>query len=157
MFHRIAPSKNAIKNSEVFPDNYNVFRNDRDSKGGGVFLAINSDITAIEQPKLVTNCETTWTKLKLKSNKDSYIGSFYMPHRNSNDLDQLNQSLSMLNRNGLKNVILGGDFNCPDIDWDNNTTRDNCPDINIQSALINMANDHDISQIHAEPTRKKMS
>ena len=104
--------------------------------GGGVFLAINVDMTAIEQPELVTNCETTWAKLKLKSNKDLYIGSFYMPHRNSNDLEQLNQSLSMLNRNGQKNVILGGDFNCPDIDWDNNTTRNNRPDRNIQSALM---------------------
>ena len=62
------------------------------------------------------------SETETKSNNDLYIGSFYMPHRNSNDVDQLNQSLSMLNRNGQKTVILGGD--CPDIDWDINTTLD---------------------------------
>ena len=103
----------------MFPDNYQVFRNDRDAKGGGVFLGIHSEITAIEQPDLVSNCETAWAKLKLQSNKDLYVGSFYMPHRNPNDLDELNQSLSKINQSGQKQVILGGDFNCPDIDRDN--------------------------------------
>ena len=100
------PSKTAINNSEVFPDHFQVFRNDRDAKGGGVFIGIHSEITAIEQPDLVSNCETAWAKLKLKSIKDLYVGSFYMPHRNSDDLDELNQSLSRINQNGQKQVLL---------------------------------------------------
>ena len=59
-----------------------MFRNDRDSKGGGVFLCVHTDITAIEQQHLVSDCESIWAKLNLKSNKDMYIGSFYMPNRN---------------------------------------------------------------------------
>ena len=90
----------------MFPDNYLVFRNDRVAKGGGVFLGIHSKITATEHSNLVSNCETAWAKLKLQSNKDLYGGSFYMPHRNSNDLDKLNQSLSIINQNSQKQVIL---------------------------------------------------
>ena len=64
----LPPSKTAIKD-------YRTFRNDRDSKGGGVFLCIHSDITATETPDLVTNCESVWAKLKLASSKDLYVGS----------------------------------------------------------------------------------
>ena len=147
-----APSKSAIKNSEVFPENYQVFRNDRDSKGGGVFLGIHTDITAIEQPDFVSDCENVWAKLNLKSNKDLYVGSFYMSHRNPDDINQLNHSLSMINRNGPKQILLGGDFNCPDINWEINATQENCPDRNVQNALLDMTSDHDLTQIHIEPT-----
>ena len=87
------------KNSEVFSKNYQVFRNYRDSKGGGFFLGIHSDVTAIEQPDYVTHCEDAWKKVNLKSIKYLYVGSFYMPHRNSDDINQLNESLTMINRN----------------------------------------------------------
>ena len=76
---------NAIKNCEIFPDNYIFHRNDRASRGGGVFTGVSKSLIAIEQPQLVTNCEIVWTKVKLKNEKDLYLASFYMPHRNTND------------------------------------------------------------------------
>ena len=78
-----------------------------------------------------------------------------MPKRNGSDLDELSKSLSLINQNGHKQVIVGGDFNCPDINGETNTTQDNCQDRNIQNALIDLANEHDLSQIHAVPTREK--
>ena len=35
-----SPTNDAIKNSEIFPETYNVFRNDRGILGGGVFNAV---------------------------------------------------------------------------------------------------------------------
>ena len=50
-------NKTAIQNSEIFPENYTVFRNDRSSRGGGVFVAVQSNITAVECVDFVTDCE----------------------------------------------------------------------------------------------------
>ena len=82
-------SISAIQNSEIFPDNYTVFRNDRSSWGGGVFVAVQSNITAVECVDFVTDCEIDFAKVTLKGKKELYIGSFYMPKRNMKDLCEL--------------------------------------------------------------------
>ena len=51
------PSKDAIKSSEIFPENYTSFRNDRGTLGGGVFILVQNNIIATEQPQYVTDCE----------------------------------------------------------------------------------------------------
>ena len=51
------PMKDAIKSSEIFPNNYTAYRNDRGTLGGGVFVLVHNDIIAVENPELVTNCE----------------------------------------------------------------------------------------------------
>ena len=60
-----------------------------------------------------------------KSNdaKELLIGAFYMPHRNINDLNELQKSLDTITMENDKNIILAGHFNCPDIDWTNMTTK----------------------------------
>ena len=86
-------SKNAIQNSEIFPDNYTVFRNDRSSRGGGVFVAVQSNITAVECVDFVTDCEIDFAKVTLKGKKELYISSFYMPKRNTKDLCELKKKI----------------------------------------------------------------
>ena len=147
------PSKAAIKNCEVFSDDYQWFRNDRDKKGGGVFIGVHSTVSAIEQPELVTNCEIAFVKLNLKSAQDLYVASYYMPHRNLEDLNQLNDSLNKLNSSKPKHILLGGDFNCPDINWEQNITVEHCHDRNIQETLVDLANNHSITQVHSDSTR----
>ena len=56
------PTTDAIKSAEVFPDNYTAYRNDRETLGGGVFILIQNNIIATEQPQYVTNCELDWVK-----------------------------------------------------------------------------------------------
>ena len=119
-----------------------------------MFLCIHENISAIEQPNLVSDCECVWAKLSLKCAQDLYVGSFYMPHRNIEGINELNHSLSKLNSNSPKNILLGGDFNCQDIDWDTNVQHDQCTDRNVQESLIDLANDNSLSQIHRETTRE---
>jgi hypothetical protein len=151
------PTKDAIKSSEIFPSNCTAYRNDRGSLGGGVFILVNNNIIATEQVQYITKCEIEWIKIKLKDAKDLLIGAFYMPHRNINDLNEFQTSLDTITMENDKNIILAGDFNCPDIDWINMTSKIHANDKEIQKSLIEITAQAGFTQIHEEPTREKNS
>ncbi len=50
-----------IPTYSVFPDNYEVLRKDCNSYGGGVFLAIRSDMVVLDRPEFDSNSEIIWT------------------------------------------------------------------------------------------------
>ena len=51
------------------------------------------------------------------------------------------------------NIILAGDFNCPDIDWENLVVKQGAAGREIQQALVDLSIEHGLTQIHNEPTR----
>ena len=67
------PNPGGIASSEVFPPDYNVFRNDRNQFGGGVFILTHKSLTAEEQPDMVTNCEMNWVKIKMEKRKERIV------------------------------------------------------------------------------------
>ena len=149
------PSKDAIKSSEIFPENYTSFRNDRGTLGGGVFILVQNNIIATEQPQYVTDCEIDWVKIKLKNQKDLLIGGFYMPHRNTKDMEELEKSLKIItDENNNNNIILAGDFNCPDITWETLSLKMDASDKEIQRTLIDITSQTGLTQIHEQPTRE---
>ena len=79
-----------ILTSELMPPTYQVFRRDRQSSttGGGVLLAINSNLVAGEELHLETNGETIWVSVYIKSYPTLYLGEFYRPHRGISLLDK---------------------------------------------------------------------
>ena len=115
------PSKDGIKSSEIFPPNYTAYRNDRGTLGGGVFVLVEKSLTSVEQTSLVTDGEIEWVKIKMKNNKDLLISSFYMPHREQKHLEELKKSLEAVDQQNVNNIVICGDFNCPDINWTNLT------------------------------------
>ena len=150
------PSKSAIKTCEIFPEDYIIHRNDRMSRSGRVFTGVKKRLKADEQTQLVTECEIIWTKVKTKNYKDLYLSSFYMPHQNLKDLKNLDSSLKKLSEHSKsKHILLAGDFNCPDIDWDTLTVRSNAPDHEIQQTLIDISIEHGLKQVHDQPTRQE--
>ena len=104
----------------------------------------------------VTDCEIDLVKISLKGRQELFVGSFYMPKRNMTDLNNLRQSLELLNKSKPKHLVLCGDFNCPNIDWDklclkhSKTTQDR----NEQQYLIEIMSEFNLSQMHNEPTRE---
>ena len=56
-----------IHNSEIIPDEleFEVFRRDRGSRGGGVFILVSNRYIAHREQHLETNCEILWVKLEL--------------------------------------------------------------------------------------------
>jgi hypothetical protein len=80
---------------EIFPQNYNVYRNDRGTVGGRVFVLVEKSLTSVEQTQFIADGELEWVKIKLLKNKDLLVGFFYMPHREHQHLDQLKRSLRL--------------------------------------------------------------
>lgn len=148
-----------IRTSEIFPTNYDAFRNDRDLNGGGVFIATRSDIITSPQTSLSTECELVWAKVQFNNRKPLYIGSFYRPPNSSiKELEQLNLSLDKLQNQlrSLPSILFGGggDFNLPSIDWGNNCVK-STPQygMTMNSTMLDIANDHALTQHVNSPTR----
>ncbi|CAC5401490.1 TAF3 [Mytilus coruscus] len=102
-------TKDAIKFSEVFPDDYTAYRNDRRTHVGGVSILVYKDIISVEQSSLVTNYEIEWIKIHLKGKKELLIVSFYMPYRNMKYLDELEKTVQMTASSNT-NIMLTGDL-----------------------------------------------
>ena len=78
-----------------------------------------------------------------------------MPHRKLPDLEQLEQSLNLPNNSKPKQLILCGDFNCPDIQWETLTVPSdpNVQNKNVKQKLINLMSENNLTQVHDQPTR----
>ena len=70
-----------------------------------------------------------------------------MPHRNKAQLEELEKSLEKITEeNKSSNIILAGDFNCPDIMWDNLTIRKDAQDPEVQKQLVNITTQFGLTQ-----------
>ena len=78
-----------------------------------------------------------------------------MPHRKLPDLEQLEQSLNLLNNSKPKQLILCIDFNCQDTQWETLTVSSdpNVQDRNVQQKLINLTSGNNLTQVHDQPKR----
>ena len=75
-----------------------------------------------------------------------------MPHREQKHLDELSKSLEKIENHNIANIVLTGDFNCPDIRWDTQTACG--PDREIQQGLADLMGANNLTQIHDSPTRE---
>jgi len=143
----------SIQSSEIFSSNMNVFRKDRSSKGGGVFIAVSDKLIASLQTQLDTDCEIIWVKIEISGSKSSYIGAYYRPNENDlKSLENLNLSLENLKKTN-SNIYLAGDFNLPGIDWELGITKHNARYKNQHDLFLDILNDHNLVQIINTPTR----
>ena len=132
---------NSVKSSEFVPNNYIAdIRRDRTYFGGGVVIIHKADLV-IQETEIVVpkpdqsnypgdfHDEIVWAKLTIKNSCPVYIASYYRSSSNYNadSLSLLNESLEYLNTNVIKNsratIIIGGDFNVPDVDWEKDLPR----------------------------------
>ena len=87
------------------------------------------------------------------------LGFYYRPPNGSCDqVDGLNKSVNQIaemNRNNPGYTIqLGGDFNTGDVDWDRNTIIKGFKNKAVRQGVIDVLNDHHLSQMQCEPTRE---
>ena len=145
---------NDIINSSVFPvENYTVYRKDRGSRGGGVFILVKNSIKSSRENDLETNCEIIWCKIDLRNNKNMYVGAFYRPNEGDEDsLNQLTASLNYLHSTSSL-IILGGDFNTPGWDWTQNSPKPTCRSQELYEKLVDALDDTGLHQIIELPTR----
>jgi hypothetical protein len=99
MHSHISYNFHFISASEIFPkDLYTIYRKDRTGRkrGGGVLLAISTDILSSEQPELDTDCEIIWAKVDIIGVNSIYIGAYYKPQEN--DIESINELSRSLQR-----------------------------------------------------------
>ena len=112
---------NNIDDNELLPNCYNIYRKDRESRGGGVLLAVKSNISCFRRRDLEeSDCELLWGEVPFKDSSWYFVRVFYCPP--SSDLTYLEELAKSLDKVSLisehANILLLGNFNLPDIDWD---------------------------------------
>ena len=144
--------KTNIGASEVFPEEYVPYREDRATLAGGVFILIHKSLTSSAMPELKGTCEMVWAKISIQQREDLLVGCFYMPQRSNTDLMELDRALQKVTGNSKqKQILLAGDFNCPTIDWNAATLSPGAPDHQIQQDLIDLTAAAQLTHIHDEP------
>ena len=146
----------SITNAEIFPQNYVVYRKDRNRQGGGVFVAIKDEYVSTECTNMDSDREIVWASIQIKGSKDLYVGSYYRPPPGDHQpVIELEDSLSKLpgGSSCSKLVLLGGDFNLAKVDWEEEEIQPGCPHPTLGREVIRIAADHTLSQMNHSPTR----
>ena len=139
----------------ILPSPYNVLRNDCGSRGGSVLLAVKSNISCSRHPDLEEDiCELLWAEIPLKNSGSYFLGVFYRPPSSDmNYLEGLKRSLEKVTVVcDHTNIVLLGDFNFPDIDWD--LICPSQPNVLSHYFCDNIVNFYGFSQLIDEPTRR---
>ena len=141
----------AISNGELVGSGYSVYTRDRDRHGGGVMIIIKDSIAVTRRHDLEMDCELLRIEIA-SSPSNLLVGVLYNPPGFKTDaLLQLQNSLtSLLNTLPL---VLCGDFNLPNIDW-NHSSPSPSSTCAAATLLCDIANDYSLQQMVSEPTRE---
>ena len=94
---------------------YNIFRKDRDAKGGGVLVFVRSDLSVVRRSDLEdTNVEGLWLEFLIPNSRGVLVGTFYRPPNSSRfyDKDFMSKFDDILDIVGIQGqeIIVLGDF-----------------------------------------------
>lgn len=157
-----------INDSEIFPCNYIIFRNDRNhldidlskgrvknNTGGGTFIAVSKSLISERIKRFETKCEMVWCYVLSKSNKKLYFCSFYRPPISDiTPLENFRESINAVFRyNSNASVFIGGDFNLPSIDWKYNSFVSGGYYPACSKLLLDIVSLYGLDQMVDEPTR----
>ena len=146
--------ENGHKNSELLLEDYDIFRRDRPTRGGGVLIAVKKDLCC-EEISSSKETEAIFCKINIKNSRPLVIGSVYR----APDLDlELCRKLSAeiyntFNKSQGSIFWLGGDFNLPDINWKNQDIQSNRYPHQINELFLEMSQDLGLQQLVDFPTR----
>lgn len=115
---------NGVFTSELFSDNFSVFRRDREdsaskkSDGGGVLIAVRCGIQSTHHRELQSNAEDVWISITAKNNKKIYLCCVYLPPGDDFAYSCFTNNLNSINHIFDKNtVVILGDFNMSQVQW----------------------------------------
>ena len=146
-----------IKNSEVFPSGFSIFRRDRQfnekKSGGGVFIMTRKPFVCSEID-IKTDCEMLAVNLELVGQQNVKIVAFYRPPWSDDKyMEDFADALKNVDHKHKGNIWLGGDFNLPNIDWENENLLTGNTNPKLSNMLIDTANDLFLTQTVTSPTR----
>lgn len=128
--------------------------------GGGNFVAVRNNIPShlLDYIPSSPEDESLWISLRTSHRKELILCSFYKPpSAPATRFDLLSQCLLKLYDKHKKrhpSVVIAGDFNCGDIDWKvNPPSATNPSTAGMSNTLLDLIDDHALSQFVTEPTR----
>ena len=132
-----------ILTNEILPVGYSIFRCDRNSRGGGVLLCVDERLPS----KLMSSLPEVETLIvTVGANPAFTICLSYKPPNAS--METIQDLYSIIGNVATEsNVIIMGDFNCPDIDWVSLTAETYS-----SSLLCDVVFDNNLSQLVITPT-----
>ena len=141
-----------VKASEFLPKGYTGdIRKDRCKGGGGVMIATKQeyDIQGIELEANIS-AKTVWATISLKDQRKLVVGSYYRPPDSGSDsIDDLESVLSFITEKYRNipqcTIILGGDFNAGDIDWESHTVCEHSLNRQINEKILSVISSSDSS------------
>lgn len=137
-----------IYDSEFVPNNYQVFRKDRDRRGGGVAILYKASLQLIRLPD-VTGVEGIFCKV-YADNIKYLLGAIYRPPNSPVPvLHHLKEYIQCHVKPGDR-IIMTGDFNFPNIDWCTFSSQ-SCN--LMENEMLDLALNFDLLQVVNEPTR----
>ena len=122
-------------------------------------IAVKSNYPA-EDIEIEIDCEVVWISVLMRNNRKVYLGSFYRPpDKGQEPFDELEKSLSHIDLTTRNNpnsvIILGGDFNVPQIDWSTGEVLPGCTKKQPHEQILEVLADHHLTQIQHGATRHK--
>lgn len=112
-----------IKSSDLFPEDYLVFRRDRQSStlsktscGGGVLVAVKRGLTPNRKKEWESSAEDIW--VTLHGSRNIHLCVVYLPPDDDWALSYyLSKFENIFNQNSDDVFMICGDFNMPKIEW----------------------------------------
>ena len=154
-----------INTAEVLPSDlgYTVYRKDRCNEGGGgVALLVKScysstDITPNDESS--ANSELIWVEVELHGHKKLLLSNYYRRPNisNTSQLEALQSSIeSVLSKykGAHQPIILGGDFNLPDICWENDCVKGSSQRKSLHEYFLTLVQTFSLTQLVTDCTRE---
>ena len=145
----------SISNSEIFPPNHTVYRQDRADGYGGVFLACRDNLITHEVTLTNTNCELIVCQVQF-SNQCTLLACYIYRPPSSDELylENLCQQLTNI-RSRFPNSALwiGGDINLPDIKWCDGSIAGHSNSLGLNNLFLDFLDNNALSQMVDSPTR----
>ena len=120
----------AVQESELKIDGYDLFSNlDELSCRRGVCIYAKTNLGASQLKLDVSVKESVWCDLKLKGTDKLLLGCIYRsPNASSVENSMVNEVIRKAAKKNYTHVMIGGDFNHPEIDWLNGGRATKNPD-----------------------------
>ena len=152
----------AVKSAEFLPQNYlPAYRKDRNLDGGGVLVAVRKGLIVDEVPLegIASSCELTCVRVSTNGTTPAlYVICYYRSQTDNvpnSSLDGLQSALEQIDRkvgSSKATVVVGGDFNCPKVNWDGLTIQSGCPIPKVCEKLIDVSSEFGLTQVQLEDT-----
>lgn len=146
----------ALQKSEIELQGYQLYVNDFSKKGNrGIAIYVKNSIYASQICMKSVASDTVWVEIMLEKKKKMLLGGVYRSPNNSHENNLLLwATIKKVSERYKNKLLIVGDFNCKDINWESGTTNDD-HNKNPNNALLKTCRECYLEQIVDQNTRAR--